>query len=101
MVERRCLAHAVVDVAQLFGVAQIAVVGLSAHNPVVGVVREVYRPHGNSTLVLAFHTGSFVGIAVADGVPVISADADTQPLYRVVVEPYGSAVFVGIVIFHR
>ena len=91
----RLLVRAVVDILQLVGIAQIAVVGLSADNPVVGVVGEVEGSYQHLPLILRIHAVGVLRIAVADALAVIAAQAQTKAGDRIVVQSEGYTIFIS------
>ena len=86
MLVRRLGVQSVIHIFQFAGITQIAVVGLSANNPVVGIIREVYRSDGHFALIGCTGTVGIVGIGVADTVAIVAAQSDAQASNGVVVD---------------
>ena len=77
VVIRRLLVSTVINILQLFGIAQIAIVGLSANNPVVSIVGKIKGTNKHLTFILRIHTIGISGVAVADALAVIATQAQT------------------------
>ena len=91
----------VVHVFQLRCIAQVAVVSLAAHNPVIAFVGEVDGTDGYLSFIGGAGSVLLCRIGVADGMAIVTTDTDAQAGNRIVVNAHGATVLVGNVKLQR
>ena len=79
----------------MFRITQIAIVGLSADDPVVGIVSEVEGTNQYLALILCIHTVGVSGIAVANALAIVATQAQTKAWNRIVLQTEGYTIFIS------
>ena len=92
---RRLRVQAVIHIFQLFCITQIAIVGLSANNPVVGFIREVEGTNSHYAFVFRIHAIGIARIAVSDAMTIVSAESYAQARNSVVIQTKRYAILIG------
>ena len=101
VLERRLGVQSVIHIFQFGSITQITVVGLSANNPVVGIIGEVNRSDSHFSFIGCTSAVGIVRIGVADAVTIVAAQSDAQAWNRIIVDAQCCTIFICDIELHR
>ena len=91
---RRLLIGTIVNILQLFGIAKITIIGLTANYPVMCVVSKVEGTNKNLTFILRVNTIGILGIAVTNALAIVATKTKAQTRNRIIINTKGYTILI-------